>query len=172
MKTMASKKRNLKSTPSPDMALKLSGGTMNNPDVTLYERGNLFISADGNSKMIFRGNTIECYGVGGGKSETGSFTTPTDPNTLVVPFTKLTEKPDVIIVTIHMNENDDSYAFYINNRSYWDLRPWEDNLYRIEIDSESGETGIVSVSDSGFTFRTNGDNTKGLNADFIAVKWS
>lgn len=166
------RKKTSSSAPTPDLLFTLSGGALNSLDVVLYERGNEYKSIDGASKMVFKGNKVECYGIGSGKTDTGTFTTPTDPNTLKVDFTKLTEKPDAIIVTIHMNDNEDSYAFYINNRSYWDLRPWEDNLYRIELESESGETGIIKVENDGFTFRTNGDNTKGLNAEYIAIKWT
>jgi len=169
---MARKKTVKASAPTPDLTFTLRGNAMTSPDVTLFERGNLFVSADGKAKMIFKGNTVDCFGIGGkGKTETGAFTTPEDPNTLKVSFTDLTEKPDVINVTMHMEGGVTTHAFWIDGiGSYWDLVPFEDALYRIT--EEGIETGIIKNENDGFTFRTNAPNTKNLQAEYVAIKYT
>ena len=67
--------------------------------------------------------------------------------------------------------NGDTYATYdadiSTTQSSWYI-PMESRTYSIDIGSETGETGITDITDTGFKFRCNAPNTRNVQCTFSA----
>ena len=67
--------------------------------------------------------------------------------------------------------NGDTYATYdadvSTTTSTWEI-PMEHNTYTITLGSETGETGITDITDTGFKFRCNAPNTRNVQCTFSA----
>lgn len=67
--------------------------------------------------------------------------------------------------------NGDTYATYdadvSTTTSTWEI-PMEHNTYTITLGSETGETGITDITNTGFKFRCNAPNTRNVQCTFSA----
>ena len=67
--------------------------------------------------------------------------------------------------------NGDTYATYdadvSTTTSTWYI-PMESRTYTIDLGSETGETGITDITDTGFKFRCNASNTRNVQCTFSA----
>lgn len=67
--------------------------------------------------------------------------------------------------------NGNTYATYdadvSTTTSTWEI-PMEHNTYTITLGSETGETGITDITDTGFKFRCNAPNTRNVQCTFSA----
>lgn len=68
--------------------------------------------------------------------------------------------------------NGDTTAIYDSTisttTSTWTI-PMEHRTYTIDIGSDTGETGITDITDTGFKFRCNAPNTRNVNCTFEAL---
>lgn len=86
-------------------------------------------------------------------------------------------KPDLVMVTLPFGSNDTtSYwwkdASWAETSAIWALRPAENNVYVVALGRTTGETGIQQINDDGFSFMSNGGNTRGVACKYIAVKYT
>ena len=108
------------------------------------------------------------------KSVTGTFTSPaTAQGTIHI---DCGFKPDIVQVYFSFKssaKNSCSYfnKFIRNDSAVWDTRPIENFIHFNYFENASGETGICGVDETGFTFRTNGDNTFNKECNYIAYKF-
>lgn len=124
---------------------------------------------------------LETNGGGGSsfKIETGDFVSADTTDGVVhIDFEEI-EHADLIIVRLNMDIGTTQAVFVreLNNfadvtGSYWDLRPGENTIYGIPLDSESSETGICKYYGNGFDFRSHGGNTQNVDCDYIAIQYS
>ena len=105
------------------------------------------------------------------KSVTGTFTSPaTSQGTIHI---DCGFQPDIISVILPVNnKNTCSYydKFLRTDGAYWDLKPFEGNIYFNPFSESTGETGISAIDETGFTFRTKGSNTFNKECSYIAYK--
>ena len=89
-------------------------------------------------------------------------------------------KPDLVMVDMEFG-NGYTRATYLSTAWYestdhpisvWDLRPIESAIYAITPGSESGETGITDLTDTGFKYRSNGWNTLDKACTYTAIKFN
>lgn len=130
------------------------------------------------AEVTIDGATTEVYAPsesGGGSSETktaiGNFTSPnTSQGTIHV---DCGFQPDIISVILPINnKNTCSYydKFLRTDGAYWDLKPFENNIYFNSFDSPTGETGICGIDETGFTFRTNATSAGNKECSYVAYK--
>lgn len=85
-------------------------------------------------------------------------------------------QPDYVEVKMEFG-NGYTYAnAYMESRgtygkSFWDLRPIEDNVYELQLGSTEGETGISDITSTGFKYRVNGNNTQNKACTYKAMKF-
>lgn len=85
-------------------------------------------------------------------------------------------KPDLVMVRLPFGNNDTTSYWekgmsWAETHAMWNLYPAESVLYYVELDRQSGETGIQAINDNGFSFMSNGGNTQGVTCEYIAVKY-
>lgn len=85
-------------------------------------------------------------------------------------------KPDLIMVALPISGNDTTAywwkdASWSATKSMWVLRPAETSSYIVDLDRTTGETGIQSITDTGFKFLVNGSNTRGVECKYTAIKF-
>lgn len=81
-------------------------------------------------------------------------------------------RPDYIEVTLPFSSGDTTAIYDASvstTTSTWKI-PQESNKYTIELGSVTGETGITDITDTGFKFRCNASNTRGVTCTFTASK--
>lgn len=81
-------------------------------------------------------------------------------------------RPDYIEVTLPFSSGDTTAIYDASvstTTSTWEI-PQESNKYTIELGSVTGETGITDITDTGFKFRCNASNTRGVTCTFTASK--
>lgn len=81
-------------------------------------------------------------------------------------------RPDYIEVTLPFSSGDTTAIYDASvstTTSTWEI-PQESNKYTITLGSETGETGITDITDTGFKFRCNASNTRGVTCTFTASK--
>ena len=105
------------------------------------------------------------------KTASGTFTSPaTSQGTIHI---DLGFKADIISVILPINgKNTCSYfnKFMRTDGAYWDLKPFEGNIYFNSFESATGETGICGIDETGFTFRTNATNAGNKECNYVAYK--
>lgn len=85
-------------------------------------------------------------------------------------------RPDLIIVALPFGD-DDTTSYWWKEASWagqyacWNLFPAEWNVYFVELERLTGETGIQAINDNGFSFMSNGGNTQGIECKYMAVKY-
>lgn len=116
-------------------------------------------------------------GSGGGdgsKIATGTFTTESTQygvSTIDCGF-----KPDLVLVSLPISSKDTT-SFWEKSLSYaetkapWLLAPAESSYYMNDLGRTTGETGIQSITDTGFKYIVNGINTRGVTCKYVAVKY-
>lgn len=125
------------------------------------------------------GTEIDDILAGGSKyiKATGSFTSGTESQQKVE--VNCGFKPDLVMVDMEFGDGF-TRATYLSTAWYeetdhpasvWDLRPMESVIYAITPESETGETGITDLTDSGFKYRVNGFNTQGKACTYTAIKF-
>lgn len=125
------------------------------------------------------GTGIDDILAGGSKyiKATGSFTSGTSTYEKVE--VNCGFKPDLVMVDMEFG-NGYTRATYVSTSAFestdhptsvWDLRPLESVIYAITPESETGETGITDLTDSGFKYRVNGSNTFGKACTYTAIKF-
>ena len=106
------------------------------------------------------------------KSVTGTFTSPaTAQGTIHI---DCGFQPDMISVILPINgKNTCSYydKFLRTDGAYWDLKPFESNIYFNQFTEVTGETGICGIDDTGFTFRAKASTTLNIECTYIAYKF-
>lgn len=116
-------------------------------------------------------------GSGGGdgsKVLTGTFTTESTQYGLSVIDCGF--KPDLVLVRLPISGKDTT-SFWEKNLSYaetkapWLLAPAESSYYMNDLGRTTGETGIQSITDTGFKFIVNGSNTRSVTCNYVAVKY-
>lgn len=88
-------------------------------------------------------------------------------------------KPDLVMVRMKLsNAGADTTSFWWVDESWaetkaiWELEPAEAGVvYVVDLDRQSGETGIQAINNDGFSFMSNGGNTQGCTCDYVAVKF-
>lgn len=120
------------------------------------------------------------YGSSGGggssamKTATGTFTSPgTSQGTIHI---DCGFKPDIVQVYFPIGSSTEKSCssfnkFIRNDSAIWDTRPIEGFIHFIDFASATGETGICSIDETGFTFRVNGSNTQNVECSYIAYKF-
>lgn len=109
------------------------------------------------------------------KISTGTFTTATTAYDTVEVETEF--KPDLILVALPFTNNDTasfwwSELSYAETKAIWALAPSETVNYAVDLDRTTGETGICSITDTGFTFMSKGSNTLNVECKYIAIKYT
>lgn len=85
-------------------------------------------------------------------------------------------EPDMVIVTLPFN-NGDTTSYWWREASWgltsaiWELKPTEPNSYVVALDRVNGETGIQAINSDGFSFMTNGANTRNVTCKYLALKY-
>lgn len=85
-------------------------------------------------------------------------------------------EPDMVIVTLPFN-NGDTTSYWWREASWgaekaiWELRPAEQNTYVNNLNRSSGETGIQAINSNGFSFMSNGENTRSVTCKYFACKY-
>lgn len=85
-------------------------------------------------------------------------------------------EPDVVIVTLPLNNKDTTSiwfreASWAGTQAIWELRPAENSTYFVNLDRQTGETGIQAINSNGFSFMSNASNTRGVTCEYIAAKY-
>lgn len=85
-------------------------------------------------------------------------------------------KPDMLMVKLPFTGGDtvsywEKSLSYAQNSAIWCLKPAENVSYEIALGRQSGETGIQAINDNGFSFMSNGWNTRNVTCEYIAVKY-
>lgn len=125
------------------------------------------------------GTSIDDILAGGSKyiKTTGSFTSASSGGQKVEVDCGF--KPDLVMVDMEFG-NGFTRATYLSTAWYeetdhpisvWDLRPMENVIYAITPGSESGETGITDLTDTGFKYRSNGSNATNKACTYTAIKF-
>lgn len=85
-------------------------------------------------------------------------------------------EPDLVLVSMPFGNNDTT-SYWERNLSYaqtdaiWCLKPAENVTYQVALNRASGETGIQAINNDGFSFMSNGANTRGVTCSYVAVKY-
>ena len=85
-------------------------------------------------------------------------------------------QPDFVIVTLPF-DGQDTVAYWWreaswgNQYSCWNLYPIEWSVYFPELGRSDGETGIQSITSTGFKFMSNASNTQGVTCKYVAGKY-
>lgn len=114
-------------------------------------------------------------GSGSVKISTGTFTSASTAHDTVEIETEF--KPDLILVALPFTNNDTvsywwSELSYAETKAIWSLAPSENVNYAVDLDRVTGETGICTITDTGFTFMSNGANTLNVECKYIAIKYT
>ena len=115
------------------------------------------------------------YGSSGGgtiKSVSGTFTSPSVSQGTI--HIDCGFQPDIISVILPVNnKNTCSYydKFLRTDGAYWDLKPFEANIYFNPFSESTGESGISGIDETGFTFRAKASNTLNVECTYIAYKF-
>ena len=85
-------------------------------------------------------------------------------------------EPDFVIVSLPFSAGDTtSYwwreASWGAEKAIWELRPTEQNTYVNNLGRTGGETGIQAINSNGFSFMSNGGNTRGVTCKYFACKY-
>lgn len=85
-------------------------------------------------------------------------------------------KPDLVMVKLPLTGGDTvSYwekgMSWAETKACWGLAPAENNCYAVNLGRTTGETGIQAINNNGFSFMSNGGNTRGITCEYIAVKY-
>ena len=112
-------------------------------------------------------------GGGSGNIVSGTFETASEQYGIV--DIDLGFKPDFVIVSLPFNDVDTTSYWWdgtswADTYAVWNLYPAESSIYFIDLDRESGETGIQAINDNGFSFMSNAANTQGVTCGYIAGK--
>lgn len=170
-------------TGEPESTQQTAPDYQNNPFVdpdTIIDGGILDSFAKvNNAWQNLIGTNIDAILAGGSKyiKATGSFTSGTASQQKVE--VNCGFKPDLVMVDMEFG-NGYTRATYVSTSSFestdhptsvWDLRPIENVIYAITPESETGETGITDLTDTGFKYRVNGYNTFGKACTYTAIKF-
>ena len=85
-------------------------------------------------------------------------------------------EPDLVLVSMPFGNNDTT-SYWERNLSWaetkaiWNLHPAEYAVYVNDLERATGETGIQAINDDGFSFMSNGANTRGVTCEYVAVKY-
>ena len=86
-------------------------------------------------------------------------------------------EPDLVLVEMPLGNNVSTVSYWEKDLSYaqtdaiWCLKPAENVAYQVALDRQTGETGIQAINNDGFSFMSNGANTRGITCEYIAVKY-
>ena len=89
-------------------------------------------------------------------------------------------KPDLVIVSLPFTSGsttNDTTSYWWKDASWaetsalWVLNPAENRTYVVTLGRETGETGIHTITDTGFKFMANGSNTRGVTCSYVAVQF-
>ena len=113
-------------------------------------------------------------GGGSGQFATGTFTTANTQygtNSVDVGFA-----PDLVFVILPIGTGDtvswwSNQLNYGNERAPWCINPTENAFYNNMLDRTTGESGIQSITATGFTFMVNSENTRNKTCKYVAVKF-
>lgn len=121
---------------------------------------------------------IEANGGGGGgdtsKIKTGTFTTENTQYGLSEIDCGF--KPDLVVVFLPISQKDTT-SYWEKNASWaatsaiWCIKPAENAAYEVTLGRTTGETGIQSITDTGFKFIVNGSNTRNIECKYVAVNY-
>ena len=85
-------------------------------------------------------------------------------------------KPDLVLVSMPFS-NGDTTSYWEKGLSWaltkaiWNLHPAEYALYVNDLGRTTGETGIQQINDDGFSFMSNGSNTRGVTCNYVVVRY-
>ena len=105
---------------------------------------------------------------GVGNTDSGTFTTGTQQYEKVE--VNCGFRPTYISVILPFQSGDTTAVYDASistTRSTWTI-PQEHNTYTIQLGSETGETGITDITNTGFKFRCNAPNTRNVQCTFSA----
>ena len=87
-------------------------------------------------------------------------------------------KPDLVMVFMKLSGgNQDTCSYWEKNASWaetsaiWCLIPAEASSYLVALGREYGETGIQQINNDGFSYMSNGVNTRSVVCQYVAVKY-
>lgn len=87
-------------------------------------------------------------------------------------------KPDLVMVFMKLGDTgQDTCSFWEKDASWaetkaiWCLVPAESSSYEVTLGRLSGETGIQQINNDGFSYMSNGANTRGCTCRYVAVKY-
>lgn len=85
-------------------------------------------------------------------------------------------EPDALLVILPFTNGDTaSYwwkeAAWSSTSAIWCVRPPESNAYVVALGRTTGETGIQAINSNGFSFMSNGWNTRGVTCKYFACKY-
>lgn len=123
----------------------------------------------------FNSVIVNVSGGGGGTTSSGTFVSANSQYGIV--NIDCGFEPDMVIVTLPFNAGDTtSYwwreASWGAEKAIWELRPAEPSTYVNDLNRSSGETGIQAINSNGFSFMSNGGNTRGITCKYFACKYS
>lgn len=113
-------------------------------------------------------------GGGGGSSSnyaSGTFTSPAVADGVI--SVDVGFQPDAVVAFFEIGTNKPTMAWYIRNTPNvgydsmgWELKPHENVTYI----NNANETGVKSLTETGFTFKAHGGNTTNKTVTFYATK--
>lgn len=85
-------------------------------------------------------------------------------------------QPDFVFVILPIGNGDtvswwSNQLNYGNERAPWCINPTENAFYNNLLDRTTGESGIQSITSTGFTFLVNSGNTRNQTCKYVAVKF-
>ena len=127
----------------------------------------------------FSGYSITVYtfepGFGNATVKRGSFVSASTQYGIV--NVNIGFKPDLVLVEMPLGNNVSTVSYWEKDLSYaqtdaiWCLKPAENVSYQVALGRQTGETGIQQINNNGFSFMSNGANTREIACNYVAIKY-